>query len=384
MLKILYLCEHLNIGGAEQLLLTTLKHLDRTKFLPIVYCIGEKGEIGKEIGETGIDVRALNKKRYLYNLTVLYELLRVFLREKPDIVHTNLYMANIYGRVVSRLAGIKTVITTLHNPDYSYEDNGRWTFKIRKAMDKYTGQLCNKAFIAVSNYIKKDFERHLGFKNVVVIYNSIDTSLFSKNDSRAIKSKRCELGIADDDIVLLNVGRLHPQKGQIYLIEAFNLICKNSRRFKLIISGKGAIENELKNRVNALGLKERVIFLKDRRDIPQIMNICDIFVFPSLYEGFGIVLVEAMASGLPIIASDIEALSEIVRNGVDGLLVKSGNYEKLAQAICSLSTDKERIAYFARNAKERACELFDIKHNIRSLENVYQELAGSAPKMAEG
>ncbi len=373
-MKILYLYEHLDVGGAEQLLLTTLKYLDRKKFMPEVYCIAGEGEIGREIRELGVPVKALNKKLYLWNVLLLYDLFRIFVKERPDILHTSLFIPNTYGRVAARLAGIDKVVTTLHNPDYSYEDNGRWTFKVRKAIDKYSGKFCNSLFLAVSESVKDDFQKQLNFKNIEVLYNCIESERFVNSDKSKIIDKRRELGIAEDDVVLLNMGRLHPQKGQLCLIEAFNLISRENPKYKLIISGKGALETELKKRVKDFHLSDKVIFLQDRRDVPQIMAASDIFVFPSLYEGFGIVLVEAMASGLPVVASDIDGVREVVRNNIDGVLVEKENPEKLAEVIEALTKDKERRAYLAANARKRAVEMFDIRLYIRNLENIYQEL----------
>ncbi|UCB56940.1 MAG: glycosyltransferase [Candidatus Omnitrophota bacterium] len=374
MTKILYLYETLNLGGAEQLFLTTLKRLDRTRFHPVVCCIGQKGEIGKEIEEMGITVKSLNKKTYLRGIPVIYDLIRIFREEKPHIVHTHLFFANIYGRIASKIAGIKTIITTLHNPDYTYEDNGRWTFKIRKIIDKYSGKICNTAFIAVSDYVKQDFEKQLGFRNIKVLHNCIDSSRFKKPDTGMVREKRNVLGLENDDIVILNTGRLHPQKGQIYLIEAFNLIRKDNQRYKLLIIGKGTIEAELKKKVNDLGLGDSVIFLKDRKDVPEIMSACDIFVFPSLYEGFGIALVEAMASSMPVVASDIAPLREIARNNTEAILVEKENHRMLAQAISELMANKEKRAYLGENARKRAIAAFDASIHVRNLENIYQEL----------
>lgn len=376
MVKVLYLYESLRLGGgAEQLLLTTLKYLDRNKFTPLVYAIGVNGKIGEKIEKSGITVRALNKKIHLSNsIDIIYNLVQILRKENPDILHTNLFFSNIYGRIAAKIAGIKLVVTSLHNPDYTYENNGKWTFKIRKAIDKYTAKLCNTVFIAVSEFVKKDFEKQLGFKNIKVIYNCVDAPYFKKIYISKIEEKREEIGLKKDDIVLLNVGRLHPQKGQIFLIEAFSLICKNNPKYKLIIIGSGLIGDRLKIKVNDLNLSDSVIFLKDREDVREIMSACDIFVFPSLYEGFGIALVEAMAVGMPVIAFDIESLREIIRNNIDGALVEKQNSVKLAEAIYAIAQDNERRHYLGKNAKKRTLEMFGVNTYIKKLENFYQDM----------
>lgn len=376
MVKVLYLYESLRLGGgAEQLLLTTVKYLDRNKFTPLVYAIGANGKIGEIIEKSGIKVKTLNKKMHLSkSIDIIFNLVQILRRENPDILHTHLFSANIYGRIAAKIAGVKLIVSSLHNPDYTYENNGKWTFKMRKAIDKYTGKICNTLFIAVSEFVKKDFEKQLSFQNIKVIHNCVDISYFKKIDISKIKEKRQELGLKEDDIVLLNVGRLHPQKGQVFLIEALSLIRKNNSKYKLIIIGSGLIEDRLKIKVSELNLSDSVIFLKDREDVREIMSACDMFVFPSLYEGFGIALAEAMNIGMPVIASDIETLREIIRNDIDGVLVERQNSLKLAEAIYALTQDNGRRTYLGENARRRIEEMFGVNTYIKKLENAYQDL----------
>lgn len=372
--KVLYLYENLRIGGAEQLFLNTLRYLNCDKFSPTVYCIGEKGTVGEQISAMGIPVKALKKNTFLGNLTILFTLIKVLKQEKPDILHTNLYLANIYGRVAAKLSGIKRVVTTLHNPDYSYEDNGRLSYKIRKLVDKYTGLYCNSCFIAVSDFVKKDFQKQLGFKNIKVLHNAIDTAKFTGLNAEQISAKRRELGFTDKDIVLLNIGRLHPQKGQVYLIKALKLLRRENESFKLVLIGKGNLGGELKKLASELSLGDSVVFLDNRLDIPLIMGASDLFVFPSLYEGFGIAVVEAMSCGIPVIANDIETLREIITNRKDGILIEKASEELLAQEILKLANNPGLKAYLADNAKKKALEMFDISSHVKGLEIIYGEL----------
>ena len=217
-LKVLYIIETLTMGGAEKLLAYILRNMDKNKFHPEVICLFNKMDIKEDLLSAGIPVFCLNLKSGYQWWRAIFKLYWIIKKGKFDIVHTHLYFANIYGRVAAKLAGVDTIISTLHNPDYTYEDNGKWTYKIRKAIDKYTGEFCNSGFIAVSEHVKRDFEKHLNLKNIRVIYNCIDISRFGRMDIEGVAKKRYELGLAEDDFVLLNIGRLHPQKGQLYLI----------------------------------------------------------------------------------------------------------------------------------------------------------------------
>lgn len=373
-IRILHLIEGLGAGGAERLLTYSLKKIDKNKFSVRVVCLSEPLDLKKELEESGIGVSCLNSKN-LYNfINIIPRLYRLIIRERPDIVHTHLFFANIYGRISAKIAGVRNIITSLHNPDYTYESNGRWTYKIRKSIDRHTGRMCNNRFIAVSKFVKKDFEEQLGFKDIKVLYNCIDSSIFGQRDNVIGEDKKKEFGLGKDNPIVLNIGRLHPQKGQLCLIEAFNLVYKRNNKCRLIIIGKGYFKDTLKNKVKELKLERVVVFLEGRKDIPEILKISDVFVFPSLYEGFGIALVEAMASGLPVIASNIDVLKEIVDNNINGILIEKGDHVKLAETISNLIDNAELRHSLGRNAKGKATEVFDAVSYTKKLENIYKEL----------
>jgi glycosyltransferase involved in cell wall biosynthesis len=372
-IKILHIIESLASGGAEKLLTYSLKHVDKNKFSIKVVCLEPLLDLKKELENSGIPVICLNVRNLYHWYCAVPRLLLLIIKEKPDIVHTQLFFANIYGRIASRIAGVRNIVTTLQNPDYTCENNGKFTYIIRKFIDKYTGKFCNAAFIAVSDFVKKDFEKQLNFKNIRVLYNCVDSSVFGKHDSDA-DTKRTELGFNKDDSVILNIGRLHLQKGQMFLVEAFNLVYKNNNKCKLLIIGNGPLESVLKNRVKELNLEKNVIFLKNRQDVPDIMKIADVFVFPSIYEGLPLALVEAMAGGLPVIASKIDVLKEIVDDGIDGILVENNDCVKFAETISGLIGNQELKGYLSGNAREKAIRLFSPVEHVRKLENIYWEL----------
>jgi len=368
---VLHVIETLESGGAEGLLVRILKNIDKNKFSPKVVCLFNRMDLKDELDKAGIAVFCIYMKNPYEWWKAIISLYKLIKREKIDIIHTHLFFANIYGRIAAKLGGVKSIITTLHNPDYTYEDNGKWTYKFRKFIDKYTGRICNDYFVAVSNFVKKDFEKNMGFKNINVIYNCIDLSKFIQKDRVLSNNKRGEFGFKEDDMILLNIGRLHRQKGQLCLIEAFKLVSTHNDMCRLIIIGKGNMESELKNKVKESGLKDKVMFIKDRDDIPDIMNACDIFIFPSMYEGFGIALIEAMASGLAVIASDIETLREIIDNNSNGVLIEKENHIKLAEAIFKLIKNDNFRFSLGNTARKMAFEKFNLERYVEKLEALY-------------
>ena len=193
-IKVLHIIETLGCGGAEKLLRYSLANIDRNKFSVKVLCLSEPLNLKKELEDAGIPVYCMGVKN-LYNfIYITFKLSRLLRKENLDAVHTHLFFPSIYGRIASRIAGIKTVITSLHNPDYTYEKNRRWTYNMRKLIDKYTSRICNNSFIAVSEFVKQDFEKQLGFKNIKVLHNCIDCHIFIRQDSVILERKKKRTG----------------------------------------------------------------------------------------------------------------------------------------------------------------------------------------------
>jgi len=205
------------------------------------------------------------------------------------------------------------------------------------------------------------------------IYNGIDLeeiAKFLQNIDK--KNVRSQLGIESDDLFLVNVGRLTLQKGQKYLIEAMTKVVKLNSRVKLIIFGEGELKEELQKLISKYSLKENIKILQPRRDIIKVLASADLFVFPSLWEGFSMVLVEAMAVGIPIIATNVTGINEIVINGINGILVKSKDSESLANAIIKLIYNKEEREYLALNAKKTVGEKFNLDKIVDEYELLYR------------
>jgi len=374
-MKVLYLIETLNLGGAEKALQTTLSAVkQRGKITPIVCCLFEEGPIAVALRALNIPVINIAMTSPYNWRRGIFGLIKVIKENKVDLVHTHLFYANIYGRIAAWLSGRKPVVTTLHNPDYTYEDNGRISFKIRKLIDKCTGRLINRYFIAVSHAVKQDYQKHMGFKNINVLYNNIDAGKFNIDSQLGVPTERKALGLCEKDFVLLNIGRLHPQKGQIYLLEAMEILIKTNKHFKLLIVGTGYLRESLSEEIKKRELTSNVFLLGEREDVPRLMQISDVFVFPSIYEAFGVVVTEAMAMEKIIIVSDIEGLREVV--GDEGVYVKPKDAKALTEAIIDIHKNPEAYAHKKKAAKERVFKLFNAADTVSSkLEEVYSEYA---------
>jgi len=205
------------------------------------------------------------------------------------------------------------------------------------------------------------------------IYNGIDIESLEKRKVDRIQ-KREELGIANDCILIVTAGRLVPVKGQSYLITAFAQVITEIPNIRLVFLGDGVLRGELSGQVKTLGLEKQVLFLGMRSDVPEIISCSDLFVLPSINEGFGVVLLEAMAMKCPIVATNVGGVPEVVLDGETGILVPPGDPVQLAGGIIRLLKDTSLALKMAECGYQRLKVCFDIRETVSKTEHLYKEL----------
>jgi glycosyltransferase involved in cell wall biosynthesis len=184
--------------------------------------------------------------------------------------------------------------------------------------------------------------------------------------------------------VLLNVGRLSLQKGQQFAIQALVGIVQHYPQVKLLIAGDGPLESDLQTLITQLGLTAHVTLLGNRNDVPSLLRVADIFVFPSLYEGLPGSIIEAMQAGLPVIASDIPMMDGLVEHEVTGVLTPPKDVEALTRAVCRLAENPQLAMQLAARAREVAAAEFAIDRIVRQMEGLYDAVLTAAGKVSEG
>jgi glycosyltransferase involved in cell wall biosynthesis len=185
---------------------------------------------------------------------------------------------------------------------------------------------------------------------------------------------RAELGIGPDAFLVGNVGRLAPQKGQRHLIRAMPLLLERVPRAHAVIAGGGDLEEFLRDLAEEMGVAEHVHVLGARKDVPELMHAMDVFAMPSIWEGFGLVLLEAMAAGRPIVASRVATIPEVVVDGETGLLVPAGDPLALAEALAQLADQPALATRFGEAGRERLRRQFSIEKMVGDTELLYREL----------
>ncbi len=381
-IHVAHLIEALGPGGAERLLYTNLKHLAPERFRNTVLTVFPHATHWADpIRRLGIHVVSLDCRSYR-DLPVGAARLWSWLRqEKLDLLHTHLWAANILGRVVGRLVRIP-VISSVHNPDYEAEtwDDGAEGYTKKRALirtlDRWTMHFGCARVIAVSEYVRQSTCRQLRFplERMELLYNPLDIEEFQSQLGRGCPSLVRELGLPKEALVLLNVARVSPQKGLLYAIQALPAIRERYPTVHLVSVGATTDTQwlaRLKAEASSLDVTRHVHILGPRRDIPDLLRSCHVFLFPSLYEGLGLALIEAMASGCACVAANTGPIPEIIRHGVDGWLVLPRDVTSLTEAVCELLANPERREMLGKAAAMSALTRFNPQIAAERLAGIY-------------
>ena len=390
-ISVMFVINGLGTGGAERSLAEMLPGLVEGGVRPIVAVLSRRREgVQEEVIAGGYDVRFLDwdggtgsGKRTLPSALLGWaRALRAELAvDRPDIVHTTHFESDLVGRLACRRIGTP-ILTSLVNTadDVIRRDDPnvrRLKLGIARRVDAWTARRYGTHFHAITHAVKHDAETAMKLSpdRITVIERGRDPARLGRPHPARRSRARQELGLAPDDEVVVNLGRREYQKGHRYLIEAIAGMASRRRRLRLLIAGRdGHMSGELSRLVTQLGLEDRVRFLGHRSDAPEILSAADIFAFPSLYEGLGGALIEAMALGLPIVASDLEAVREVVEPEGNAALVPIRAPEALARAIDQLLDDRTRATSFGRRSRVIFEERFTLERSVASMIALYRRL----------
>jgi glycosyltransferase involved in cell wall biosynthesis len=263
------------------------------------------------------------------------------------------------------IAPVGAVVHTYHGIHYLHSDS-----TLKKTLYKLVDHLMLRLTDRLICVSERDFG--LGVQagvvdpnRTVVIRNGIDIGRYKYHGSRRPRDQK----------VVGTIGRLHLQKGHIYLLEAARSVLQEYPSVIFQIIGSGELERELRNKARDSGIAQHVDFLGARTDIPELLSNMDLFVLPSLWEGLPITLLEAMASHTPIIATDIDGVSEVIEHNRDGLLVPARSPDHLADAIKLLLNDSSLAERLSQHAFDKVTQKFDIRKMVRLIEGVYEAMA---------
>ena len=362
--SVMQLVYSLQVGGSEKLACDISTHLDRGLFTPFVCALDVDGDLARDLTRENIEHHVFRRKGVAPE--VFRELYRYIKTRRIDIVHTHHFTQLWFAALPARLAGARIIHT-----EHEFFSYGESLFS--RAMIKPLSGLCHRV-TAVGPEVAEYFVRTIGMprEHVSVIPNGVDLTKFNYDP----KPVREELGLSKDHLVIGTVGRLEPEKDQKTLLEAFRYVKEKQSAARLVIVGNGRMADELKVHAKRLGVAGHTLFLGTRRDVPRVLSAMDLFALPSVREGLPISLIEAMAAGKPVVASDIGSVRDLIRHEDNGLLVEPGDAVTLSNSLLRLldsSSLREGMGNRGRRLAERS---YGLPAMIRAYEGLYRSASG--------
>lgn len=289
-----------------------------------------------------------------------------------DLLHTHGYKADLLGVIAAYMAKIP-VVATIHGYTDAFP-----TVRMYRRLDLLMLRRFPKV-MAVSDYLRQELMASgLAPHRVVTVHNAIDPDVFVSATCADRRKIRTELGIGPNASVALTVGRLNPEKGHRYLLESVQLVCQHISNLHVLIVGEGPLRQRLEAMACSLHLDTLVSFLDWRDDVASLMAASDLFVLPSTRESFGLVILEALALGIPVIATRVGGVPEIIRADETGILVEPQDAKALARAMVWALTNPAQAGQLARQGQAMVRQRFSVEAMVKATNRVYHEVISSS------
>jgi glycosyltransferase involved in cell wall biosynthesis len=379
-MRILHVVESLAAGGAERQLVNVITGTSPFGVEHVVVALGGSQHVAGELRQRGYRVENLDVKSSWPALPAARRVRRLVQLEDPDIVHSWMFHGDVAARLALSGRVRPPLVTSVQTAPYEPEVRKaagwpRHSVALRRFVDASTARLTRTTFVACSQFVARSCIKRLRVspERVRHIYNAVQYGdLVADTDGRSIRRK---VGIGSDAFVIGNVARLDRGKGQYRLIEAFVVAARQRDDLHLLIVGAGPLEDALRERAAAAGLADRVHLLGLRGDVGPVLHALDLFAFPSLFEGLPLAVIEAMAVGVPVIASSVGPLPEIISHGATGLLVAPQDTDGWASAIIDLAGDEPRRESLGRAGRDHVLRHFTIDATRQAWTDLYEQLA---------
>lgn len=361
-IRIAFCITELDPGGAERALVELVTRLDPARFSPAVFCLGPRGKLAEVLEAAGIPVTSLGAKG-LRHFGVVFRLSRALRQFRPVILQTWLFHANLLGRIAGRFAGVPIIVSGIRVAE-------------RRSRKRLWADRLTQSLVAAHVCVSRDVAEFsiktggLEASRVHVIPNGVDVSRFEHAKPLDLSF----LNIPPNSKVLLFVGRLDPQKDPIWLLEAFPLIQKSIPHLHLLYVGDGVMKSELLNEIQTRQLMDVVHVLGWRADVPELLKAADALVLCSRWEGMPNVVLEAFASGTPVVAALVEGISDLVTDRETGLAVSHRQTEALAAAVVSILEDSVLGAQLAIASQSFVGEKFTWEASAERYVKLYEDL----------
>ncbi len=376
--KVIHVITKLELGGAQKVTLMTLERLPRDRY-----------ELGLVTGPDGLLVdwatrieglepvwmpSLIREVRPIQDLKALFSMLRLFRREKPQIVHTHSSKAGILGRWAARLAGVPFIFHTAHG--FGFHDFQRPLVKrVYVWLERVTSKITTK-LVVVSYANAEKGERNGVFQrgDWILCRDAISVTEFMQPGPR--RQKLSEWGIPNNKLVVGMIACLKPQKSPIDFVDVAARVLKENAQAHFVLAGDGELRPQVESRIEEHGIGKQFTLLGWQTDMPEVYRNLDIVVLTSLWEGLPCVFSEAMAGDLPIVATNVDGAREAIVDGENGFLHEPHDVEGMAKSVLKLLQDPRLRQTMGNRGKSRVME-FDISTSVANLESAYRECLGS-------
>jgi len=384
-IKVLYIITRLVHGGAQDIALLTCANLDGKRYEKKFVAgpqTGTEGDLFEKARQMGIEPviipELVREVDLIKDLIAIFKLYCLIAREKFDIVHTFTSKAGFVGRVAAWMARVPVIVQS--HQGHIFQSEGQIPgvspkqIKLFLWLEKFAALITDRIITLTNLEIEQQVQIGVAKPDkFTAIYNAVDLKRFINVDVPILKKKK-ELGLSPECPVVGTVARLSSEKGHRYLLEAAAMVCEAFPSVQFLLIGDGILRKDLEKQAIELGISENVVFLGLRKDVPEILPVIDLFVLPSLYEGFGIVLVEAMAAGKPVVATRVGGIPEVVVDGKTGILAPPKEPKRIAEAIITLLQDKAQAQKMGQAGHKRAIEHFGLEAMMNKIHHLYEEL----------
>lgn len=370
-ISVMHVCDHLGwtgsrMHGVKRLFAWTLPRFDRTRFDVSLVSLRTKDSSGDTLEQLGIDVTYLHRGKF--DPATLTALLKEMDRRGTQVLHLHGYGATTFGRMAAAMRGTAVL---LH--EHANHVTTPW---FQQVADRLLAPYTDLAIaVSASTAEFTTRARLIPAERTKVVYLGAPLEEFGRRRSaQEVADDRAALGIAQGTFAVGTVTRLMPAKGNRYLIDAVRPIVEQVPNAHVYIAGEGELQADLEAQATTLGVTDRVHFLGFQRDVARVLSAYDVMVFPSLWEGTPLTSFEALAMGKPIVSTDADGLCEILRDGVDAVIVPREDGQALADAVIALAADPARRAALGAEA-QRTSQRYDIATWVTRMERLYQLMA---------
>lgn len=379
-LRVLFVINSLGRGGTERSLAELLPFLAAADIHPVI-AFFQHFEAGVEqsVRDQGFDTCYINQRSLMTRVLAVRKLIS---NEKPDLIYTTLLESDLVGRLATAKTSIpimSSLVSTPYSPVRRQDPLIRATKLLAvQQLDGWTARHLTTHFHAVSQTVKAAAvsDLHISAERVTIVERGRDSKRLGWPDPKRRKQARQIFGLGDRDHVLVNVGRQEYAKGQVYLLRALPELIRRDPSITLLIAGRrGSSTAELEMVWRRHNIGNHVRFLDHRDDVPELLAAADLFVFPSLYEGLPGAMIEAMALGLPVVASDIPPNREVVEDGRNALLVEPEQPALLAAAIERLLGDLNLARAFGTRSRQIFEERFTMERSAARMVDLFRKVA---------